>query len=203
MIVDDSLFKREFSKKTELLSRVFDHDNQCYFKGFRTLTVGWSDGNTFLPVNFALMSSRKQLNRLDRFKHLDGRSLAAKRRSQAQRKMNDVALELIDVAINAGIKAKYVLFDTPRMFFELLQRGRFGIGMLKRTKKVYFRYRGRQMNVKSLYRVLCSGKRPIHDGYLYSPIVKFEVDGQEMPVKLVYISNRGASNQYLVFATTK
>ena len=86
LIVDDSLFKREFSKKTELLSRVFDHDNQCYFKGFRTLTVGWSDANTFLPVNFALMSSRKQLNQFGRFKHLDGRSLAAKRRAPAQYK---------------------------------------------------------------------------------------------------------------------
>ncbi|WP_421017451.1 IS4 family transposase [Furfurilactobacillus cerevisiae] len=207
LIVDDSLFKREFSKKTELLSRVFDHDNQCYFKGFRTLTVGWSDANTFLPVNFALMSSRNQLNQLGRFKHLDGRSLAAKRRLQAQRKMSGVALELLDAAFNAGIKAKYVLFDSwyasPRMFFELLKRGRFGIGMLKRTKKVYFRYRGRQMDVKTLYRVLCSGKRPIRDDYFYSPIVKFEVDGQEMPVKLVYVSNRGASNQYLVLATTK
>jgi len=40
LIIDDSLFKLEFSKKTELLSRVFDHDNQKYFKGFRTLTLG-------------------------------------------------------------------------------------------------------------------------------------------------------------------
>ncbi|KIO97145.1 transposase [Levilactobacillus brevis] len=116
-------------------------------------------------------------------------------------------MELLDVAFNAGIKAKYVLFDSwyasPRMFFELLKRGRFGIGMLKRTKKVYFRYRGRQMDVKTLYRILCSGKRPTRDDYFYSPIVKFEVDGQEMPVKLVYVSNRGASNQYLVLATTK
>ncbi len=53
---------REFSKKTELLARVFDHDKQCYLKGFRALTIGWSDGNTFLPVNFALMSSSKTSN---------------------------------------------------------------------------------------------------------------------------------------------
>ena len=59
------------------------------------------------------------------------------------------------------------------------------------------------MDVKTLYRVLCGGKRPIRDDYFYSPIVEFEVDGQEMPVYLVYVSNRGASNQYLVLATTK
>ena len=39
LIIDDSLFKREFSKKTELLARVFDHDKQRYFKGFRALRL--------------------------------------------------------------------------------------------------------------------------------------------------------------------
>lgn len=125
-----------------MLARVFDHDKQCYFKGFRTLTVGWSDGNTFLPVNFALMSSHKQANQLGIFKQFDHRSLAAKRRAQAQRKMTDVALELVDDALNNGIKAKYVLFDSwyssPRMFFELLKRNRFRIGILKRSKKSIF-----------------------------------------------------------------
>jgi len=52
LIVDDSLFKREFFKNTKLLARDFDHDKKMYFKGFRALTVGWSDGNTFLTVNF-------------------------------------------------------------------------------------------------------------------------------------------------------
>jgi hypothetical protein len=64
LIVDDSLFKREFSNNTEILARVFDHNKQTYFKGLRALTVGWSDGNTFLPVNFALMSSSNKKNQL-------------------------------------------------------------------------------------------------------------------------------------------
>ena len=207
LVIDDSLFKREFSRKTELLAKVFDHDKQCYFNGFRTLTVGWSDGNTFLPVNFALMSSHKQANQLGIFKQLDRRSLAAKRRAQAQRKMNDVALELVDAALNNGINAKYVLFDSwyasPKMFFELLKRNRFGIGMLKRSKKVYFRYRGRQMDVKTLYATLKRSKWPTKDHYLYSPIVTFDVNGQAMPVKLVFVTNRGASNDFLVLGTTK
>lgn len=155
LIIDDSLFKREFSRKTELLARVFDHDKQQYFKGFQTLTLGWSDGNTFLPLNFALMSSSHAKNRFGRLKSSDQRSLAAKRRTQATRKMTDVALELVDDAIKSGIKVKYVLFDSwyasPRMFAALLKRHCHGIGMLKKTKKVYFRYRGREMDIKTLY----------------------------------------------------
>ncbi len=88
------------------------------------------------------MSSHKQANQLGIFKQFDHRSLAAKRRAQAQRKMTDVALELVDDALNNGIKAKYVLFDSwyasPRMFFELLKRNRFRIGILKRSKKSIF-----------------------------------------------------------------
>lgn len=133
LILDDSLFKREFSRKTELLARVFDHNHQRYYHGFRTLTLGWSDGNTFLPVDFALMSSGKAKNQLGPINQFDPRTLAAQRRAQAKRKMNEVALELVDSALSAGIKTKYVLFDSwfasPRLFFELLQRGQFGVGI--------------------------------------------------------------------------
>lgn len=205
-IIDDSLFKREFAKKTELLSKVFDHDKQCYLKGFRALTLGWSDGNTFLPVNFALMSSRNKKNQLGLFKQYDRRSLAAKRRNQAQRKMNDVAVELVSDAVTAGIQAQYALFDSwyssPKMFQALRKLGLHSVGMLKRSKKVYFRYRNRQMNVKTLFDRLKREKRTPRANYLYSPIVKFEVDGIELPVKLVYVVNRHDSNQFLVLAST-
>lgn len=207
LIIDDSLFKREFSKHTEMLARVFDHDEKLYFKGFRALTVGWSDGNTFLPVSFALMSSSKKINQLGFFKRFDKRSLAYQRRSQATRKMNDVALELVDSIMKTGLKAKYVLFDSwyssPRMFHELLKRGLFGIGMLKKSKKVYFRYRGRLMDVKTLYDILCRTKWSTKDNYLYSSMVTFNVDGQEMQVKLVFVTNRGNKSDYLVLGTTK
>ena len=65
--------------------------------------------------------------------------MSYKRRNQAERKMNDVALELVDSALKSSIKAKYVLFDSwyssPRMFSELLQRGLFAVFLLKKQKK--------------------------------------------------------------------
>ncbi|AUJ27151.1 hypothetical protein DM473_09245 [Lactobacillus helveticus] len=50
LIVDDTLMARSCSKKTELLAKVYDHDKHEFLIGYRGLTVGWSDGNTFLPV---------------------------------------------------------------------------------------------------------------------------------------------------------
>jgi len=45
LIIDDSLFSRFHSKKVELLAKVYDHVEHKYTKGFRMLTLGWSDGN--------------------------------------------------------------------------------------------------------------------------------------------------------------
>ena len=62
-IVDDSPVSRDRSKKVELLARGFDHVTHKFFRGFQLLTLGWSDGFSFVPLDFSLMSSAKKENR--------------------------------------------------------------------------------------------------------------------------------------------
>lgn len=57
LIFDDSLYSRNRSKAVELLARVRDPTTGRYFKGFRMLTLGWSDGASFIPLAFSLLSS--------------------------------------------------------------------------------------------------------------------------------------------------
>lgn len=57
LIVDDTLFLRDRSKHVELLARVHDHNTGRYHKGFRMLTMGWSDGSSFVPILLSLLSS--------------------------------------------------------------------------------------------------------------------------------------------------
>ena len=47
-IIDDSLFNRTGCKKIELSSRMFAHASMSYQKGYRMLTLCWSDGNSYL-----------------------------------------------------------------------------------------------------------------------------------------------------------
>lgn len=63
LIVDDSVFSRNRSKAVELLARIYDHVDHRYLKGFQMLTLGWTDGTTFLLADFSLMSSPKPKNR--------------------------------------------------------------------------------------------------------------------------------------------
>lgn len=64
-IVDDSIYSRNRSKSVELLAKVFDHSTRQFVNGFQLLTLGWSDGFTFVPIDFALLSSANQKNRLN------------------------------------------------------------------------------------------------------------------------------------------
>ena len=57
LIIDDTVFERNRSTKVELLTKVFDHAKRKCIHGFRMLTLDWSDGNTFIPVNSVLLYS--------------------------------------------------------------------------------------------------------------------------------------------------
>lgn len=200
LIVDDTLIERAYSTKTELLAKIYDHDQHRYSTGYRNLTIGWSDGNTFLPVNCALMSTRKKTNLVGSKSSItDQRTIAGQRRSQAQRKMNEVVLELISQALRLGVTAKYVLFDSwyssPQMFWHLKELGLESVAMLKRSSKVYYRYRGRNYSIKALYQRLLNSKRPAGQSYLYSSIVEANFQGQVFPVKIVFVAKNKSQIQ--------
>lgn len=61
LIVDGPAYERNRSKKVELLARCFNHASQKirFYKGFRMLILGWSDGTTFMPIDFSFFSSKK------------------------------------------------------------------------------------------------------------------------------------------------
>lgn len=71
LIIDDSMFERNRSKKLELLAKVYDHAKHKYRFGFRMLTLGWSDGSTFLPVNSILLSTENKKNRINEAAEVD------------------------------------------------------------------------------------------------------------------------------------
>jgi hypothetical protein len=123
LIADDTLYRRNRSKHVELLSRVFDHTNKRYYRGFRMLTLGWSDGISFLPVSCALLASSKEKNRLVPLRtDLDRRTNGARRRREGIRKATDVLVEMVAEAVASGIQAKHLLFDSWFAYPVTLQR---------------------------------------------------------------------------------
>ena len=139
-IVDDSLFERTSCKKTELGAKVFDHCDRRYKKGFRLLSLLWTDGNTAVPVNSCLLSSTQDKNVIGPEESFDGRSLAGQRRRLARTKGTKAMIELIRKALSAGIRADYVLFDTwfssPAQLIDIKQLGLDAIAMIRKSPKL-------------------------------------------------------------------
>ena len=109
IVVDDSPYSRNRSKKVELLSKIHGHVTNKFFMGFRMLTLGFTDGNTFIPFASQLMASAKAENTAATG---DGRTLAARRRKNAVKEMPQRLYELLKSARTIRIPAKHVLFDS-------------------------------------------------------------------------------------------
>ncbi len=152
-IIDDSMFERNRSKKVELLAKVYDHAKHSFKFGFRMLTLGWSDGSTFLPVNSVLLSSENKNNRVNEADTLDKRTVGYKRRQLSMTKGTEAMIELLKTAKTAKIPAKYVLFDSwfssPSTLHAVKEVGYDVIGMVKKTPKMFFRYNGKDMSLPS------------------------------------------------------
>ncbi len=121
-IIDDSMFERNRSKKAELLAKVYDHAKHKYLFGFRMLTLGWSDGSTFLPVNSILLSTENRKNRINEATEVDKRTVGYKRRKLSLEKGTQAMLTLLDAAKKAAMTAHTAVVFTRYMILSLESR---------------------------------------------------------------------------------
>ena len=204
LIIDDSMFERNRSKKVELLAKAYDHANHRYRFGFRMLTLGWSDGSTFLPVNSVLLSSENKKNRVNEAAAVDKRTAGYRRRVLSMQKGTLAMPELLKVTKKATIPASYVLFDSwfssPSTLHAVKSIGYDVIGMVKKTPKMFFRYNGEDMSLISIYGK--NKKRRGRSRYLLSVLVDVVKDGESIPAKVVYVRNRNKRKEYLCLICT-
>ena len=204
LIIDDSMFERNRSKKVELLAKAYDHANHRYRFGFRMLTLGWSDGSSFLPVNSILLSSENKKNRVNEAVKVDKRTAGYKRRLLSIQKGTQAMLELLKTAKKAAVPAKYVLFDSwfssPSTLHAVKTIGYDVIGMVKKTPKMFFRYKGEDMSLITIYNR--NKKRRGRSRYLLTVLVDVVKDGKVIPAKVVYVRNRNKRKEYLCLIST-
>ena len=203
-IVDDSLYNRNRSKHVELLARVHDHNDNRYYRGFRLLTLGWSDGSSYLPVSFSLLSSANQKNRLAPMAEVDKRTNGFKRRIESLRKSPDVLKDLVKQAHKSGIRADYLLFDSwfafPATIIGLLEQKQQVICMLKEAKTKYG-YQGFDLTLKELYKSV--RKRSGRAKILASAEVELGTDSRDQTVmaKIVFVRARNTKKWLALLST--
>jgi hypothetical protein len=199
-IIDDSVLSRNRSKKAELLARVFDHSTGKFTKGYTMLTLGWSDGFSFAPLDFVILSSAKITNRLcEMASNLSKRSQGYKRRMEAFSRKPDAVVALLERALRAGFSVDYVLMDSwftqAPLLRELTIKGLPVIGMVKEMKQRYL-VQGKRLTLREVFQSLPVSKAKDIKG---SVIVQTACG---LPVKLVFVRNRNKKREWLAILST-
>ena len=208
-IFDDTPFHKS-GKKTELVSKFFNHVNMKYEFGYRILTLLWTDGYSNVPVDFAPLSSGNEKLVVCKAKDYDERSLAGRIRKQSCMPAPGLILIMLQQAIDAGHKAKYVLFDswfsTPKGIMDIKRTfGMNVIAMVKKSGKVYYEYNGEQHDVREIFS-RCK-KRRGRSKYLLSVEINLlqKKNGkilERMPAKLVYVRNKANKKDWIAIIST-
>ena len=206
-IVDDTPYERNRSKKVELLSRNYDHCKKAFYRGFRLLTLGFSDGNSFIPVNSCLLASEDRQKRFCEAEPVDKRTSGFKQRRLAQSGAPKAMMEMIRQAMDAGLRASYVLFDSwfsfPCHILRLKAEKLDVIARVKKTSKVHYRYGEEMFSVPEIYKR--NKKRRGKSKYLLSvPVEVCDAAGKRgsVPAKLVYARNKNKPKDYVVLLST-
>lgn len=199
-IVDDSVLSRNRSKKAELLARIFDHATGKFTKGYTMLTLGWSDGFSFAPLDFVMLSSAKLANRLcEMVSNVSKRSHGYKRRMEAFSRKPDAVVVLLERALRAGFTADYVLMDSwftqAPLLRELTAKGLPVIGMVKEMKQRYL-VQGKRMTLREVFQSLPASQAKDIKG---SVIVQTACG---LSVKLVFVRNRNKKREWLAILST-
>lgn len=202
LVIDDSVISRNRSKRVELLAFIFDHVTGKSVKGFNLLTIGWTDGYSFIPVAFNMLSSAKPVKRLNEMKEsIDKRTNGFKNRVAATMKKPDAAMEIIRSVLDAGIPASYILMDTwftnEPFIKNVLGVGLDVIGMLKDNQQLY-RYKGKLVNLKQIASNYIRFDTP---GDIFGSIT-VKTKKHRIPVKLVFVRNRNKHDEYIIILST-
>ena len=202
IIVDDAPFWKNRSKKLELLARQWDHATKRYFLVFRMLTLAFSDGFSFIPFAFQLMSSIKATVAA---KDFDEHTIAARRRKNAVKTMPDRLCALLKTAKAMMIPARHVLFDSwfsdPIALLRIHKIGYFCVAMLKKNRTKYM-YDGNLVTITQLFKSV--RKRPGKSKYLASAKVtiihkdvKFDI-----PAQIVFVRDKSNHKKWCAIIST-
>jgi hypothetical protein len=220
-VADDSSYNKNRSHKLELLSKLYDHAEKCYYRGYRFLTLAFTDGISLVPIDFSLLGSQKILCPAD--ENIDKRSQGWKRRLEATSQAPDVLLRMIDSSRDIISKWSYILadswFSNPSFIRALTERQLHFTGRLKdNVTRFLFRRNGKNtlFTLAQLFGKLDRIPKAVRKkqqqtpdilGSLRVALPSITKDGQilpPIPVKIVFLKNRNisAEKQWIAIITT-
>ena len=207
LIIDDTPYWRNRSKKVELLSRCYDHSAKAYYKGFTMLNLGWSDGQSYMPVDFQLLASGNDKNLLHGSQaRADKRTLATKRRMRARAEKPVLALQMLENAKGTPAQTQHVVFDSwfasPFFMLSVKNLGYDTVARIKNHENYRYLYNGEILPLSQIYSV--NRKRRGKSRYLLSVTVEIRHKDfkDPVPAKIVFVRDRNNAKKWIALIST-
>jgi len=208
-VIDDSTYYRNRSKKVELLSRCHDHTSKDakYYKGFVLLCLGWTDGETFMPVKSQMVASGDDKNLLEG-SHVkeDNRTLATRRRKDARKEKPALVLQMLESIKGTPAQTGHVLFDSwfqsPLSMISIKNIGYDVVARAKNNENYRYLYNGEMKSIKQVYNA--NKKRRGRSRYLLSVDIQIKHANFDKPIlaKLVYVRNKKDRKKWIALIST-
>ena len=217
-VVDDSVYDKSRSKKLELLSKIYDHVEQKYVRGFRMLTLAFTDGTSLIPLDFALLGSKKRLCEAN--PNIDRRSHGSKRRTEAISEAPTVLLSMLKTHHDVIQEGSHIVFDSWFSFPSLIraisgQKLHVTCRLKNNDTRYQFRRNGKEslVTLEQLHAKLSRIPRAVRErqqkenaDILGSIRVNLPCsdDSETLNVKIVFVENKRSKkpNEWLALLTT-
>lgn len=207
LIIDDTS-RRKRGKKIEFSGYFFDHVLKKTVWGMVDLFLGWSDGKTFLPIDFAVKGGNGYKREAIK-QYVDKRTSGGKRRKEALLKKTDLMLSMLKRAYTSGIDASYVMFDSwfafPVTIIFIYNLGYNVICRVKKMKTIKYFYEGKLLTIDKLYKIAKKESNKLkYKQYVITTLDTAIIDKEnnsKIPVRLVF-SYSCKLQQYEVWLTT-
>ena len=206
LVFDDTTQYRDRSKKVEMLALCHDHTKNQYYKGHSILAMGWTDGATFIPVDYRVLSASEDKNLIHGSDVAeDNRTLGTKRRKDARAGKPALVLEMLRNVKGNKTDAKYVMFDSwfssPSLMIPICEMGYQVVARLKNNNTKYY-YNGEMLTLKQIYSK--NRKRSGKSKYLLS--VNIEVKHKDfernVDAKIVFVRNKNKRKEWIALIST-
>jgi hypothetical protein len=207
LIIDDTPYYRNRSKKVEFLSRCYDHSENRFYKGFTMLNLTWSDGQTLIPVDFRLLASGDDKNLLEG-SHIkeDNRTIATKRRNDARRDKPALILEMLKAVKGTSAQTQYVLYDSwfasPSSILSVKRLGFDVVSRIKNHENYRYLYDDKIASLSHIYKA--NKKRRGRSRYLLSVNVQIRHNDfpESIPAKIVFVRDRNNRKKWIALIST-
>lgn len=209
-IVDDTLKPRR-GKKLQASSLHFDHNTGRSIFGQQVLQLAISSKNYFLPIlQYFFVGKKKRQEAVPALR--DKRNAVSKSYHLAHHKnKNELLRDMISKAISAGFQAYYFLadawFGNKANIQMCLDKDLIGIMMMKRGK-TKFRFEGKDMNLKAIYRSFSKKNFHQYSSFQYMSVkasLNLALDGEDRyhPIKLIFSqTGKGKKEKWVVLLCT-